>query len=162
MARLHPLKTILYGLLLTCMSLAMMGCNQQYKQKPLVDFDTLQLPNSPNYCLACPQCSGKRLIKTPTYAMSAEHLKQYWAQLISQQPRTHSLIDHNLQQRYIQRTAVWHFPDLIDIRFNPIDAQHTQLYIFSRSVYGYYDFGKNCKRVKNWLNTLHQLVSSQS
>lgn len=159
MTRLQSLKTLSYSLLIVFMSLTMTGCNQTFKHQPLVDFNSLQVPTSPNYCLACPHCSGKRMIQTSTYKLSAKHLKQYWAQLISQQPRTHILIDDNEQQRYIQRTAVWHFPDIIDVRFEPIDAQHSKLYVFSRSVYGYYDFGKNCQRVRNWLNILQKLVN---
>ena len=50
--------------------------------------------------------------------------------------------------------AVFGFPNIIDIRVIDIEAARSTLAIYSRSQYGYYDFGANKWRVEMWLKEL--------
>lgn len=156
------MRILSHLLLVMILGIIMTGCHPKIAQSPFTNFDNPELPSAPHYCLACPNCSGKRHIKTSTYPLSAEQLKQHWQTMIHDQPRTQKASDQGFKQRYIQRTAVFQFPDVIDVQFKPVDHQHSQLYILSQSVYGYYDFGKNCHRVKTWLNQLHQQLTNHS
>ncbi len=76
--------------------------------------------------------------------------------MIAQQPRIKNISESEdgLQIDYVQRTAFMRFPDCITVRFIYIDAKRTTLTIYSRSVYGYSDFGVNKARVQSWLAKL--------
>lgn len=156
-------KLIIDSVIIGVIGITLSACssNQSWQNKPLINFDHLQLPSKPHYCLACQNCSGKRQINTPTYSLSAQNLQSIWQQVVLSKPRAQIVLAQGYKQRYIQRSALWHFPDIIDVNFVPIDSGHTQIKIFSRSVYGYYDFGVNCRRVKRWLNELEQHINKK-
>lgn len=153
-------KTLLYFALSILIGITMTACgNNSWQHQALVDFDSLQMPSKPHYCLACPNCSGYRQVATPTYSVSAQILKTAWQQIVLTKPRVQIVLAQDYKQRYVQRSAIWHFPDIIDVQFVPIDSKHSQIQLFSRSVYGYYDFGVNCRRVNRWLNDLHKHIN---
>ncbi len=56
---------------------------------------------------------------------------------------------------FVQRSAVFGFPDYISVRFLPAgDRSQSTLSIFSRSRFGQSDFGVNQARVERWLAEL--------
>jgi uncharacterized protein (DUF1499 family) len=56
-----------------------------------------------------------------------------------------------MQIDYVQRTRLLRFPDLITVRFVPVDDTHSTVAIYSRSVWGKGDMGVNRARVEEWL-----------
>ncbi len=58
---------------------------------------------------------------------------------------------------YIQRSALFAFPDYVSVRFVEVDGG-SSLAVFSRSRYGKSDLGVNEKRVTKWLGQLEQAV----
>lgn len=76
--------------------------------------------------------------------------------MIHQQPRVKLLRqdDKHWQYQYVQRSKWFRFPDLIDVQFMQIDSKQTTLQAYSRSIYGHYDFGVNCRRLMNWIENL--------
>lgn len=56
--------------------------------------------------------------------------------------------------RLVQRSRVFRFPDLIDLRVLPAGSG-SALAIYSRARYGIRDFGVNRERVERWLARLH-------
>ncbi len=58
------------------------------------------------------------------------------------------------QVHFVARSAVFNFPDLITAQVNAAGADRSILVLYSRSVYGYADFGVNRQRLDDWLAEL--------
>ena len=67
--------------------------------------------------------------------------------------------DDGLQVTVIQRTPLMAYPDIITARFLPAPGG-ASVAIYSRSVYGYDDFGVNRERVQKWLRRLRDAAGS--
>jgi uncharacterized protein (DUF1499 family) len=82
-----------------------------------------------------------------------EQLQVAWDEMLDEQPRLQLLRRDvtNTQIDYVQRTRFLRFPDLVTVRFVPVDDAHSTLAIYSRSVWGKGDMGVNRKRVGEWL-----------
>ena len=69
--------------------------------------------------LACPAgyCSVAEAAPSPVFAVSADRLAGYWAEMIAAEPRLVQIAAQPMQRRlvYIQRSAVLRFPDLITV-----------------------------------------------
>jgi uncharacterized protein (DUF1499 family) len=80
--------------------------------------------------------------------------------MLAEQPRLQVLRREvtNVQIDYVQRSRLLRFPDLVTVRFVPIDDTHSTLAIYSRSVYGKGDMGVNRIRVEEWLARLKAKV----
>jgi len=69
--------------------------------------------------------------------------------------------DSDLVQRRIQfcqRSLIFGFPDDITVEAIPLSDYCTKLAIYSKSRYGFSDFGVNRRRVKRWLAALERRV----
>ena len=63
------------------------------------------------------------------------------------------------QDIYVQRSAVFRFPDTIWVQ--PVALpQGSSVIIYSRSNYGYGDFGVNRERVGLWLDLLREALAA--
>lgn len=60
---------------------------------------------------------------------------------------------------YVQRSALFAFPDYVSVRFIESDGGGSTLAVFSRSRFGQSDLGVNKKRVSRWLDELSSHVS---
>lgn len=59
---------------------------------------------------------------------------------------------------YVQRSALFAFPDYVSVRFLETDNGGSTLAVFSRSRFGQSDLGVNKKRVLGWLDALDSRV----
>lgn len=122
---------------------------------PVIDFATLQRGPDPNQYLLCPKgmCTAQTDGEAPVFDVPVEQLQVAWDQMLAEQPRLQVLRREvtNVQIDYVQRTRLLRFPDLITVRFVPIDDAHSTLAIYSRSVWGKGDMGVNRIRVEEWL-----------
>jgi len=59
---------------------------------------------------------------------------------------------------YVHRSMVFRFPDVVTVEIQPLSDTSSTLSIFSRSVYGYSDFGTNRRRAKDWLAGLRVAI----
>jgi uncharacterized protein (DUF1499 family) len=59
---------------------------------------------------------------------------------------------------YIQRSALFRFPDVITVELVTLAPDRSSLAIYSRSRYGRSDFGVNRRRVLRWLSRLQRMV----
>jgi len=122
---------------------------------PDIDFATLERGPDPNQYLLCPKgmCTAEADGEAPVFEVPVEQLQVAWDGMLAEQPRLQVLRREvtNVQIDYVQRTRLLRFPDLVTVRFVPIDDAHSTLAIYSRSVYGKGDMGVNRKRVEEWL-----------
>jgi uncharacterized protein (DUF1499 family) len=125
---------------------------------PVVDFATLQRGPDPNQYLLCPKgmCTTRTDGEAPMFDVPIEQLQVAWDKMLAEQPRLQVLRRDvtNIQIDYVQRSRLLRFPDLITVRFVPIDDVHSTVAIYSRSVYGKGDMGVNRTRVEEWLARL--------
>jgi uncharacterized protein (DUF1499 family) len=128
---------------------------------PPLDFALLVRPTSPNTALAAP--AGFPLaadLTTPLYHMPAPRLLASLQAVAAAQPRTDQAVVYpdRLQAVWVARSAVFNFPDLVTAQAIPASADTATLVLYSRSVYGYGDFGTNRRRLKAWLATLDRTL----
>jgi uncharacterized protein (DUF1499 family) len=109
----------------------------------------------PNQYLLCPKamCTTQTDGEAPVFDVPIEQLQVAWDEMQAEQPRLQVLRRDvtNVQIDYVQRSRLLRFPDLITVRFVPIDDAHSTVAIYSRSVYGKGDMGINRIRVEEWL-----------
>jgi uncharacterized protein (DUF1499 family) len=129
---------------------------------PVVDFATVQRGPDPNQYLLCPKgmCAAETDGEAPVFDVPIEQLQVAWDEMLAEQPRLQVVRREvtNMQIDYVQRTRLLRFPDLVTVRFVPIDDMHSTLAVFSRSVYGKGDMGVNRIRVEEWLARLKAKV----
>ncbi|HKP26058.1 MAG TPA: DUF1499 domain-containing protein [Dongiaceae bacterium] len=122
---------------------------------PVIDFAALQRDSVPNQYLLCPKgmCSTVTDGEAPVFDVPIEQLQVAWDEMLAEQPRLQLLRRDvtNTQIDYVQRTRFLRFPDLVTVRFVPVDDMHSTVAIYSRSVWGKGDMGVNRKRVEEWL-----------
>jgi len=75
-------------------------------------------------------------------------------------PRTFVLDtdSQDLQAAYVVRTRYGNFPDIIEIAVIPEPDNKSGVIIYSRSIYGAGDYGKNRAHVSAWLDVLNTKV----
>jgi uncharacterized protein (DUF1499 family) len=87
------------------------------------------------------------------YDMSAPELSKMFDDFALAQPRVKRIAETLQDQMitYVQRTKIIGYPDYITIKAIPVGAKQSKLEIFSRSRFGYSDWGVNKGRIKGWL-----------
>lgn len=130
----------------------------------MIKFKTLKLKRKPNQYLVAPEglCEiAKPHRSSPVYKVSAEKLQQAWEEMIAGQQRTalQKSDAGEMTFEYVQRSKLMRFPDYITVQFIDLpDQSSSTLAIYSRSRYGYRDFGVNRNRIENWLHLLENYV----
>lgn len=129
---------------------------------PVIDFATLQRGPAPNQYLLCPKgmCAAEPDGVAPVFDMTREQLQVAWDEMLAGEPRVQVLRRDltNMQVDYVQRSRLLHFPDIVTVRFVPVDDAHATLAIYSRSVYGKGDLGVNRARIEHWLAKLKAMA----
>jgi uncharacterized protein (DUF1499 family) len=125
----------------------------------LVDFESIKLPSSPNFYLSCPKDFCPSTIDfaiSPVFDVSVVKLQQRFDKMLAKQERIQLLDSTNggLKRVYVQKSALWNFPDFINVEFVAINDKHSSIALFSQSRFGYSDLGVNKKRIINWLTQL--------
>jgi uncharacterized protein (DUF1499 family) len=125
---------------------------------PEVDFTSLKRGPTPNQYLLClaGMCTTETDGAAPVFDVPADQLQVAWDAMIAEQPRTQVLRRDlsNMEVDYVQRSRLMRFPDIITVRFVPLDDAHSTLAVYSRSVYGKGDMGVNHTRIDDWLAKL--------
>jgi len=123
-----------------------------------VDFQTLTRRASPNDSLACPQdaCPQARAdIDPPVYTSSATRLKERLRAALAQEPRITELAEvSDLHLRFVQRSFLMRYPDVVDVLFLPRSSGSATIAIYSRSAVGHSDLGVNRARLERWLELM--------
>ena len=123
----------------------------------VLDFAHLERPASPNTALAAPAGFSPRPdLLTPVYPLPAPVLLARISAVAAAEPRTYPAASFPAagQADWVVRSAVWNFPDLVTAAVRADGSHHSTLILWSRSVYGYSDFGVNRARLRAWLAAL--------
>ena len=123
-----------------------------------IAFETLQPPDRPNRYLVCPAnlCAATADAESPMFDVAAAVLRDRWMGMVAKQPRitAGAADDAKLQYDFVQRSRLISYPDTVTVRFIALDGDRSTLAVYSRSHYGYDDFGVNEARVQTWLTAL--------
>jgi uncharacterized protein (DUF1499 family) len=121
-----------------------------------VDFAKLELPPSPNACLAAPLGFPKAQLPLPPLPVDAATAWPVLRTLGARFPRTWSLAEwpERMQAQWVARSAIANFPDLVVAELTPGGPAGAGLFLYSRSLFGWSDFGVNRRRVEAWLAAL--------
>jgi len=121
-----------------------------------LDFVQLERRRSANDALASPP-GFCRLVKadleSPVFQVPAERLREIVSRVAQDEPRTVLIAPSSCagETRYLVRSPILRFPDLVDVRVIARGEHASTLAIYSRSRVGRYDFGVNRRRVERWL-----------
>lgn len=141
--------------LICCFCLIAAGCSAD---TALIDFATFARVATPNDTLACPAgfCAAKADFVTDVVAMAAVDLAAKAVTELPNEPRTALVLrsDDGLRLVFVQRSLIFRFPDTINIAVQSVGDGQATIAVYSRSNYGYGDFGVNRRRVQTWLKRL--------
>ena len=117
-----------------------------------VKFASLERRSSPNDALACSPgaCAVKVDVDLPFYAPEPDALLRR-LDSIALDLRPVERVDGDARpgyRRYVFRTALMRFPDTLDAEAEAIEEGKTALRLYSRSLLGRSDLGKNRKRLE--------------
>ena len=123
----------------------------------LLDMSHLQRPASPNTAFAAPAGGNSAPdIVTPVFPVPAARLYADVMAVAAEQKRTFLAASYPAprQAHFVARSALFNFPDLITAQVAEAGPDTSTLVLYSRSVYGYGDFGVNRQRLNAWLAAL--------
>jgi uncharacterized protein (DUF1499 family) len=129
-----------------------------------IDLATLQRPTSPNTALAGPASLGTHPdLAVRRYDVPGSVLLAALHRIAATEPRVYPLgrFDDRLQAAYVARSRVLNFPDIVQVAAVP-DGGGSWPVIYSRSVYGRYDFGVNRRRVEAWLARIPDAIRAET
>jgi uncharacterized protein (DUF1499 family) len=126
----------------------------------MLDFAELTLSWRPNQYLVAPAGLCRRAQphrESPRFAAPPDELARQLDTALEDEPRLAWLRrdSDGLGGQLVQRSRLFRFPDLIDLRILPEGDGGSTLAIYSRARYGIRDFGVNRERVERWLARLH-------
>jgi uncharacterized protein (DUF1499 family) len=127
-----------------------------------MDVSHIERPSSPNTALAAPaEFVPKPDIVTPRYDVAAPRLYADILKVAGGQPRTFeaAAFPAQMQAHFVARSAWLNFPDLIVAQVTAEGPETSSLVLYSRSVYGYGDFGVNRARLVTWLAALDRTLN---
>ncbi|MBK1634508.1 DUF1499 domain-containing protein [Rhodovulum adriaticum] len=122
-----------------------------------VDPLTAVKPRSPNAVLIRPEGGDD---SAPVYDVPPKALAIALASVALAEPNTKRIAGapDALWQTFVQRSALWAFPDYISIKVVPVEGGATYA-AFSRARYGYSDLGVNAARMARWQVALEQRLA---
>ncbi|WP_137176425.1 DUF1499 domain-containing protein [Roseomonas sp. AR75] len=117
-----------------------------------IDFDSLRLPSSPNAALACPPgATAERHEAAPLLPVSLDAAWRALRNLGDGMERVWRMAEwpDRYQAQWVARSRIANFPDLINGEVRAMPGG-TGLFLYSRSLLGYSDFGVNARRIADW------------
>ena len=129
------------------------------------EWDGLIRPDSPNNWLLAPSVQGMPTPDEPalSFPVSANILASEWKAVIEEQPRAEIIAtsDDGLKIQAKQKSALFGFVDQINSEVIPLESSRSTIVVYSRSTVGYYDFGVNRARVREWVAALRERVAAR-
>ncbi|MBV9782941.1 MAG: DUF1499 domain-containing protein [Acidisphaera sp.] len=150
------------------LGLVLAGCGSEgaegLRVPPPTDFAQFTRSAAPHTALAAPAgTTSTPDFVAPVYPVPASRLYRAIRAAAAAQPRTYEQIAYHdrMQAHWVVRSAVLNFPDLVAAQVTPRGRQASTLTLFSTSLYGYYDFGVNRRRLRAWLAALDAALAQE-
>ncbi|HQT64748.1 MAG: hypothetical protein B7Z75_03215 [Acidocella sp. 20-57-95] len=126
-----------------------------------VDFTHLQLQGHSEFLAAPARFSPAPNLVTPIYNVTPSVLFDDLAQVAASEPRRFSLgrDASGLQIAFVIRSPAANFPDILEAAVVPAPGGKAGLILYSRSIYGESDYGKNHDHIITLLTDLNRKVS---
>lgn len=124
-----------------------------------LDFASLKRQRRPNEAIGAPASAGLDADFTSHgFPFGADRLIGIVIDVAARQPRTTLAARFgDLSQLWFVSRSFWcNFPDLIVAQALPDGPNRSHLLLYSRSVYGYADFGVNRRRMSGWLAAIDE------
>jgi hypothetical protein len=148
--------------LLAIFSVLLISCSKP----PTTNFQSIQLPSYPNYYLVCPEkfCNVLPNAYSPVFPASAEDLFNAFNQVVATQPTVRFVNSIPEQGQFFleERPIFFNLPSDIMVQFVALSDTTSTLVVYSRSRYGFYDFGANRRLVTNWFVQLNQMLAKNN
>ena len=129
-------------------------------------WENLERPESPNNWLLAPEREGLPPSDepAPSFSVSASVLANEWSSVIEVQPRANILAASadGLKIEAEQRSALFGFVDRISSEVISLEGNRSTIVVYSRSTVGFYDFGVNRTRIREWIAALAERVESRN
>ena len=125
-----------------------------------IDFKNFVNYKKHNSYLMCPidYCNNSIVHDySSSFSMTKEKFKSIFLDLIINSKRTELLKYDKNHYQFIQKSMIFGFPDIIDVKFLQFKGEVTFI-IYSRSIYGLFDFNVNKRRVKKWLSKINSEI----
>jgi len=130
----------------------------------VLDLRTFEKPDAANHFLVCDPafCRAVPDLAAPRFAQSPERLRAALHQALAAEPRLTLVTVEEAAGRwvYVQRSAVFRFPDTVWVAIFPLPDGGSTLALYSRSTYGRYDFGVNEARLRRWLANIEAAATT--
>lgn len=130
-----------------------------------VDFETFQLTRKPNQYLMLPEgfaAKAEPHARSPVFPADPAALGAALRRVALAEPRTQLLSADEGAHRYefVQRSALFRFPDYISVQIVPAGDNRSALAVYSRAKVGHSDFGVNRRRIERWVSALEAARAS--
>ena len=129
-----------------------------------LDLRTFEKPDAANHFLVCDPafCRAVPDLAAPRFAQPPARLREALREALAAEPRLTLVAGEEAAGRwvYVQRSAVFRFPDTVWVAIFPLPDGGSTLALYSRSTYGRYDFGVNEARLRRWLANIEAAVTT--
>lgn len=125
-----------------------------------IDFSRLVLPGSPNAALlAPPGTTSQPHVAQPLLPVSPEAAWAALRMLGEAELRCWKMAEwpERRQVQWVVRSRLANFPDLVNGQVVPL-VGGSGVFLYSRSLLGYYDFGANGRRIAAWRARLDEAL----
>ena len=131
---------------------ALIGCGAEPRVE---DLRTVKRPDTPNAYLICAPglCTAPADEPGPIVDAAPEKVLVAALSVAAREANvTPGDADAALSQLvFVQRSAVFRFPDIVSVQAIALPDGRTAIALYSRAVYGHWDFGVNKARAKRWM-----------
>lgn len=138
--------------------------NEAMKRETGIDFATVRRSPSRNDYLACPveRCGTVPDGDGLRFAVPADTVYAAAREVLAREPRTTIVGEQPAELRLVlvQRSPLLRFPDVVAVQTFARPEGGTDLAMYSRSVYGRWDWGVNGRRVLRWLGLIAARVAA--
>lgn len=123
-----------------------------------VDFAELVRRQTPNDALACGEglCAARADMAAPVFTLPAAELFYRVQQAVAEEPRLVLMAKEPERGvlRYVQRSALFRFPDTINVKVVGLPDGRSTVLLYSRSQIGRGDMGVNRVRIERWIRLI--------
>jgi len=129
-----------------------------------INFKSFKRSILPNNALICPEdyCDNAvPEVVAPEFNMTAEKLREELRACLAEETGLERVYtnDATLNERYVQRSKIFRFPDTIQVEYIPLGPDRSSLALYSRAQIGFSDRRVNLKRLKRWLKRLDLAIA---